>query len=150
MAAMRKAPASIWNRARPGRPGRIILVQMKLRFLDKFGVTGALVAAMVCPVCFPLLSAIGSILGLSVFYSFEKPAVYVFQILVILALIGNVISYSHHKKTLVLIFALIGFALIFFAFYVRFNQFIVYLGLLGLVAAAILNYLENRKCKACG
>jgi mercuric ion transport protein len=121
---------------------------MNLRFLDKLGSIGAILAAATCAVCFPLLASAGAAIALGVFSKYEGIMLYLFQVLVLIALVGNVISYLHHKKRMLLVLGVASPLLIFISFYLYFSQFIIYAGLLGLLTAALLNYLENRKCKA--
>lgn len=122
---------------------------MNFRFLDKLGSIGAILAAATCSVCFPFLALIGSAVGLGVFGKYEGITLFIFQALVFIALIGNVVSYLNHKKIFPLIMGVVSPFLIFFSFYLYFNQLIIYAGLLGLLVTAVLNYLENRRRKAC-
>jgi mercuric ion transport protein len=123
--------------------------RMNLRFLDKLGSIGAILVAATCAVCFPLLTGVGAAIGLGIFSKYEGMTLYLFQIFVLIALLGNVISYFHHKKRILLALGVANPLLIFFSFYLYFSQFIVYAGLGGLLTAAVLNYLENRKRNAC-
>jgi len=122
---------------------------MKLQFLDKFGAVGAFVAAISCPACFPLLAVVGATLGLGFLRPYEGYIMYVFQGLVVLSLAGSVLSYLNHKKKLPLVISVLSSALIFFAFYIRFNVVFLYVGLGGLMLSATISYFENRKCKTC-
>jgi hypothetical protein len=64
------------------------------RFLDKIGAVGAFLVAGSCSACFPLLAVVGSAFGLSFLRPYEGILLYVFQGLVLMALIGNVIAAS--------------------------------------------------------
>jgi len=122
---------------------------MKFLFLDKFGSLGAVVAAASCPFCFPLLGAAGAAFGLGFLKPYEGAMVYLFQGLVVLAFFGNVLSYLNHRKKGLLILGFFSAATVFFAFYVRFNEILLYAGLAGLFVSAVLNTLENRRCRIC-
>jgi hypothetical protein len=124
-------------------------MNLRLSVFDKLGPMGAFVAAMGCPACFPLLAATGSALGLGVLRPYEGWVMYVFQGLVVVSLLGNIASFLNHRKVIPLIVGLISPILIFYVFYIYFNQTLLYLGLFGLLTTAILNYLAKRRCKAC-
>ena len=70
-------------------------------------------------------------------------------LLVAIAVVGNIVSFVRHRRTFVLTAGLAGPALICFALYVRFNQFLLYLGFFSLAAASVLNYIANRQCTRC-
>lgn len=122
---------------------------MKLKHLDKIGAVGAILAAGGCPACFPALAALGSVLGLGFLQKFEGKTIIVFQILVIIALIGNAISYFNHRKVIPLIIGALGALVIFFAWYIHFSYTLFYIGLTGLFVAAVLNIIAKKKCAKC-
>jgi mercuric ion transport protein len=122
---------------------------MKLGFIEKIGSIGAFLAAATCPACFPLLAVVGAALGLSVFQPFEGAVFLVFKIFVLLALIGNILSYFKHRNLAALIVGILSPLLIFFAIYLYFNPVLIYAGLFGLLGASILNFLANRRCSTC-
>ena len=125
---------------------------MKTKILDKFGAIGAilaLIASASCPACFPILGVIGATLGLGFLQPYEGIILYVFQFFVLLSLIGNILAYVGHRKIYALVVGTVSPMLIFFAFYIKFDYRIIYIGLFGLFISAILNYIENRKCKTC-
>ncbi len=119
---------------------------MKSGVIEKIGTVGALLAAAACPACFPLLAIAGTALGLGIFQPFEGWVFIAFQILVIIATLGNILSFSRHRRAFPLIIGLTGPLMIFFSLYVRFNQFLLYLGLFGLAVASVLNFVANRQC----
>ncbi len=122
---------------------------MKLGFVEKIGSVGALLAAGACPVCFPMLAVVGSALGLGVLQPFEGKVFFVFQLLVLLALAGNVISFFTHRNVLALTVGTAGPVLIFFALYIHFHPAVLYAGLFGLIAASTLNIIAKRRCRKC-
>jgi len=122
---------------------------MKLDVLDKVGAFGAFFAAGACPACFPLLAIVGSVLGLSFLKPYEGLIMVVFQILVALALIGNIASFFQHRKIWLLALGILSPGLIFFAFYIQFSTAILNTGLFGLIVTAVLNFIEKKKCKSC-
>ncbi len=122
---------------------------MKLQSLDKLGPVAALLAAGGCPACFPLLAIVGSTLGLGFLRPYEGIVMYIFQGLVLLSLIGNIAAYRTHRKPAPLVVGVISPVLVFYAFYVSFNQALIYVGLTGLFLAAVLNFIAKRTCRAC-
>jgi len=117
--------------------------------MEKIGTIGAVLAAAACPACFPTLTVMGAALGFGIFRRFEGWVFTVFQILVVVAMLGNILSFFRHRRAFPLIIGITGPLLIFFALYARFNQLLLYLGLFGLVAASVLNYVANRQCARC-
>ena len=122
---------------------------MKSGVIEKIGTIGSVLAAVACPACFPMLAVVGTALGLGIFRPFEGWVFSVFQILLAIAVLGNILSFARHRRAFPFIMGVAGPLLIFFALYVRFNQLVLYLGLFGLVAASVLNYFANRQCARC-
>ncbi len=119
---------------------------MKSAVIEKVGSVGAILAALACPACFPVLAVVSTALGLGIFRPFEGWVFVVFQILVLIALVGNILSFSRHRRVLPLILGAISPTLIFSVLYVRFNQPLLYVGLCGLAAASLWNFIANRQC----
>lgn len=122
---------------------------VRIRFLDKIGSIGAIIAAASCPVCFPVLAAAGSAIGFGVLHPYEGKMLILFQALVLVSLIGLVLSFRRHRRPLPLIVGILSALLILFAFHIRFNEILNYVGLFGLLSASALNILENRRCTRC-
>ncbi len=122
---------------------------MKLGFIDKIGTFGSFLAAAACPACFPLLAVVGSAIGLGVLRPFEGKVFLAFQLLVVAAMLGNIISYFNHHRALPLLIGTISPGLIFFALYIRFHSVILYSALLGLAIASVMNLIANRRCRKC-
>lgn len=122
---------------------------MRPQFLDKAGTVGAFLAAASCPACFPLLGIVGATLGLGFLRPYEGIMMYVFQGLVFLSLIGNILSYLKHRRVIPLTIGILSPLVIFFAFYIRFSNVLIYSGLAGLLVAIILNYWADRRCTSC-
>ncbi len=122
---------------------------MKASVIERIGSVGAVIAAAACPACFPMLAIVGSALGLGVLRAFEGPVIFVFRVLVLVALAGNLISFSRHRRLSPLIVGVLSPLLIFFTLYVQFNQLLLYFGLFGLAAASLLNFMANRQCARC-
>lgn len=120
---------------------------MKQTILDKCGAVGSFLAAAACPACFPLLGIVGSAVGLGVFKPFEGIAFYVFQGLVLLALIGNISAYLNHRKIFPLVIGVGSPLLIFFSLYGIYLTWVLYTGLFGLLAAAVLNFFTIKRCR---
>ena len=117
--------------------------------MDKIGTIGLFLTALLSPCCFPMFAVIASTFGLGMFEPFGGWAMYVFKFLVLISLIGFVIAYLNHKAKTPLVIGIISSSLIFFTFYIDFNQNIIFAGMLGLLIGTILNYRANKKCNAC-
>jgi mercuric ion transport protein len=119
---------------------------MKSGVIEKIGTFGALLAAAACPACFPLVAVAGTAVGLGIFQPFEGWVFIVFQLLVMIAMLGTILSFLCNRRFFPLIIGLAGPALIFVSLYVRFSQLLLYVGLFDLVIASVLNFLVNRQC----
>lgn len=119
---------------------------MATNILDKVGSIGAVVAGAAVPCCFPFLSLIGSILGLTFLAPYEKYILYAMQALVVVALAGTVIAYRGHRKVLPLILGVLSTAAVLYALNTDMNVKILYSGLAGLLIVAIWNSIEAKRC----
>ena len=119
---------------------------MATNILDKVGSVGALIAGAAVPCCFPFLSLIGSILGLSFLAPYEKYVLYAMQVLVVLALVGSVIAYRGHRKILPLVLAILSTAAVLYALNTDMDFRPMYGGLAGLLVVSVWNSVESRRC----
>jgi hypothetical protein len=119
---------------------------MATNILDKVGSIGALIAGAAVPCCFPFLSLIGSILGLTFLAPYETYILYAMQGLVVIALIGTVIAYRGHRKILPLILGIFSTAAVLYALNTNMNVKILYSGLAGLLIVAVWNSIEAKRC----
>lgn len=120
---------------------------MATNILDKVGSVGAVIAGAAVPCCFPFLSLIGSILGLSFLAPYETYVMYAMQLLVVLALVGSVIAYRGHRKILPLFLGIISTAAVLYASNTNLNLYLLYGGLAGLLIVAVWNSIEAKCCK---
>lgn len=119
---------------------------MSTNILDKVGSVGAVLAGAAVPCCFPFLSLIGSILGLSFLAPYQIYVMYAMQALVVLALVGTVIAYRGHRKILPLILGVFSTAAVLYAVNTNMNIYLLYGGLAGLLIVAVWNSIEGRRC----
>ena len=123
---------------------------MATNVLDKVGSIGALIAGAAMPCCFPFLSLVGSILGLSVLAPYETYVLYGMQLFVVVALIGAFIAFRAHRKILPLALGILSTGAVLYALNTDMNYKVLYPGLAGLVAVAVWNSIEARRCaEAC-
>lgn len=119
---------------------------MATNVLDKVGSIGALIAGAAVPCCFPFLSLIGSILGLSFLAPYETYVMYAMQGLVVLALVGSVIAYRGHRKILPLLLGVVSTGAVLYSLNTNMNVTILYGGLAGLLVVAVWNSIEAKRC----
>ena len=119
---------------------------MATNILDKVGSIGAVIAGAAVPCCFPFLSLIGGILGLSFLAPYEAYVMYAMQALVVIALVGSVIAYRGHRKVLPLILAVISTGVVLYALNTDMNIKLIYGGMAGLIVVAIWNSIEAKRC----
>lgn len=119
---------------------------MATNVLDKIGSVGAVIAGSAVPCCFPFLSLIGSILGLSFLAPYERYVLYAMQILVIVAMIGSVISFRNHRKIIPLLLGILSTAAVLYSLNTNMDVRSLYGGLAGLLVVAVWNSIEARRC----
>jgi mercuric ion transport protein len=109
-------------------------------WLEKSGSIGALVAAAACPVCFPKLALIGALFGLGAFGAYESQFFIAAQALVVVALIGQALSYLRHRNGWLLGAALASGAAVFAGLYWVGSEALVYAGFAGLVIVSATEF----------
>ena len=117
--------------------------------LDKLGALGAILAAAAVPCCFPLLAVVSASLGLAAPQSLRGYMDYAIQGMVLLALLGNLLAYRQHHQWPPFIVGLISVAVVFVAYYAYYHAALVYVGLFGLMVAAVWNIISKRRCATC-
>ena len=124
--------------------------------IDKFGTIGMFLTAIFSPCCFPLFAFGASALGLGTIELFGGWTMWIFQVMVLLSIVGIYISYRNHKCLYPLLIAFPSVILIFAAYYLSKTEnstYLIYAGMVGLFIATIVNYYQNklnRNCKTCG
>jgi len=114
--------------------------------IDKIGVGGILLTALLSPCCFPLFAFIGSAIGLGSFEVFGGWTMWLFQGMVIVSLIGFYISYRKHHCLYPILIALPSAGLIVYGYHVNSSDhwiYLLYAGMLGLLIATVVNYYRN-------
>lgn len=119
---------------------------MATNILDKVGSIGTIIAGAAVPCCFPFLSLIGGILGLSFLAPYENYVMYAMQGLVLIAFVGSFIAYRAHRKVLPLILSAISTATVLYALNTDMNVKLIYGGMVGLIVVAIWNSIEGKRC----
>jgi len=119
---------------------------MASNVLDKVGSVGAVIMGAAVPCCFPFLSLIGGILGLSFLAPYESYVMYAMQALVLLALVGSGIAYRGHRKIVPLILSVVSTAAVLYAVNTDLNIYLIYGGMVGLIIVAIWNSIEAKRC----
>lgn len=104
--------------------------------LEKLGSFGSIVAAAACPICFPKLALIGAFFGMGGLGAYEWQFLIASQLLVGVAVAGNVLAYLRHRKLWILLVALFGGATFFAGLYVVGSEAVVYAGFAALVAGS--------------
>lgn len=123
--------------------------------IDKFGTVGLFLTAIFSPCCFPIFAFGASALGLGSFELFGGWTMWIFQIMVLVSLIGLYISYRKHRCMYPLLVAVPSGIMIFYAYH--FNNgdnwiYFLYVGIFGLLIATVWNYRRNKlhgTCSTC-
>lgn len=122
---------------------------MKQPFLDRFGTTGAVVAAAACPICFPKLALIGAVVGFGVFAPYEEIIAMAVQGLFVLAFAGQLLAFRRHHNRWLLALSALTTVLLFIGYYVLPSSILLQVSLAGLVIASIWLAVELRRCAKC-
>ena len=119
--------------------------------LDTLATAGSLVSALAASpaCCLPLLASVGASLGFGIFAPYSTALTYLLQFSVALAVAGAYVGFRQHHKWQPFVLAAASALAIFYAYNVQLSQGLVYSGFAGLVAAALWNMIENRRCSAC-
>lgn len=120
-----------------------------MNILDKIGVSGTIVAGFGLSCCLPLFAAVGSAIGLGFLARYESQMNYLMQSAVVLAVAGTIWAYRTHRDILPAILAVFSGGLIFYAVNIDLNSTLIYPGLTGLTAAAVLNAIFTKRCGNC-
>lgn len=117
--------------------------------LERSGTAGAIVAAILCPVCFPKLALIGGVLGLGVLAPYEGWFAAAAQIFLVIALLGHAVAFRRHRDRRVLALAAVGVALVLGSLWLHYVEALVYAGLAAVVAATVWSGVALRSCRSC-
>jgi len=122
---------------------------MRRPLVEKTGTVGAIIAALACPICFPKVALIGAAVGLGALAPFEGYIAIGVQVLFVLALVGQALSYPRHRNGWLLGLSVFTTALLFVAYYLYASSVLLQASLALLVAASIWLVIENRRCARC-
>jgi hypothetical protein len=117
--------------------------------IDQLGTIGLFITALFSPCCFPLFAFGASALGLGSFELFGGWTMWVFQIMVLISVIGFYISYQKHKCLYPLLIAIPSAGLIFYGFFANSNIYLIYVGMFGILVATGVNYYRTKLHGSC-
>jgi hypothetical protein len=120
------------------------------KHLDKLGSLGSAVAAAACPVCFPKLALLGSLIGLGAFSAHEAQFFIAAQLLVIVAVAGQAVAYRQHRNAWLLGAAFVSGAAVFAGLYLFGSEWLTYAGFAGLVAASSVDLWSRLSLRFAG
>ncbi len=134
---------------------KIDIVREKLK-LERLGMLGLFLTAMLSPCCFPLFAFLASFLGLGSFELFGGWTMWIFEGMVVLTILGLYLSYRNHRCLHPLAVAICSALLIFYGYHISENVdwiYWLYSGMFGLLLATLWNLKRNkmhRDFKKCG
>jgi mercuric ion transport protein len=122
-------------------------MQMISRLADKAGSVGALVSAMGCAACFPVLGSLGAALGLGFLHQFE--GVFINTLLPVFAgivLISNLYAAWFHRRWIRMLWGISGPLMILATFYLfwtdNWSTYMFYAGLIIMIAVSIWDLIS--------
>ena len=110
---------------------------------------GSVLAAAGCPACFPALTGLASLLGITALAAYEAELLIVTQILVLFSMLFAWRSYRRTSYKPTFMIALLSGLLVFFSWYVWWNSVIIYTAFVGLIVTAFWNIWLERRCNHC-
>jgi mercuric ion transport protein len=120
-----------------------------MNVLDKIGAGGTIAAAFGMSCCLPLFAVVGSAIGLGFLAQYESEMNYLMQAAVVLAVVGTLWAYRKHRSILPVIIGIVSAGVIIYSVNTNMNSSLIYGGLAGLVATAILNAIYTKRCGNC-
>lgn len=117
--------------------------------LGRFGSFGGILAAAVCPVCFPKLALLGALFGFGALAQYEVIFFYGLQVLIVAMLLSHVIAFKRGGDKRLLILVSVSAVLFFVSLYVLVSEYLSYLALTGLVASSVWLILAPRRSGEC-
>lgn len=117
--------------------------------LEKLGTVGAMLAAILCPICFPKLALIGAVLGLGALTPYEGWFAAAAQVFLVLALVGHIVAYRRHRNRWIAVLASVGVTLVLGSLWLHHVEALVYAGLAALVVATAWSVFAMRRCASC-
>jgi mercuric ion transport protein len=117
--------------------------------LEKLGTSGAVLAALACPICFPKLALVGAALGLGVLAPYEGYVALAVQALFVVAFAGQWLAFRRHGNRWLLLLSAAATLLLFVGFYVFPSAVLLQIALAGLAAASVWLVVELRRCAKC-
>ena len=111
---------------------------------DKVGSIGAIVAAMGCASCFPLLGALGASIGFGFLAQFEGLFINeLLPIFAVIVIVSNLIAWWSHRKLIRLLLSLLGPGMVLATLYLywtaNWSTTMFYAGLLLMLVVSIGN-----------
>ena len=117
--------------------------------LEKMTPIGSVLAAAGCPACFPALTGLASLLGITALAAYEAELLIVTQILVLFSMLFAWRSYRRTGYKPSFMIALLSGLLIFFSWYVWWNSVVIYTAFVGLIVTALWNIWLERRYNRC-
>jgi mercuric ion transport protein len=111
---------------------------------EKVGSIGAIIGALACPICFPKIAVLGSLVGLGVLAPFEGYVAKGVQALFVIAFIGQLMAFRQHTNRWLLGLSLLTTLLLFTGYYVV-PSILLQVSLCGLVISSIWLVIEQRR-----
>lgn len=119
------------------------------KIIEKFAPLGVVAAAASCTACFPALAGIASALGLGVFVTYEKEALMIMQILIIVTILFAYLSYRRTKYIPSFVILTFSGCMMLYSWYITYNASIFYIGMIGIVLTSFWNLILERKYSTC-
>lgn len=113
-------------------------------WLEKCGTAGSVIAATACPICFPKLALLGSLVGLGALGAYEASFFIAVQVLVGVAVVGQALSFRRHRNFWILGTAVMSAGAVFSGLYLVSSELLVYAGFSGLVGTSFTEFWMRR------
>lgn len=115
--------------------------------LGKLGIFGLFITVLFSPCCFPIFAFFASAIGLGSFEIWGGWTIKMFQVFIVISLLGLFLSYRSHRWIIPLTIAIpsgLAMTLTFYFWTPPWSLYIIYIGMTGFLVSTILN---NKKTK---
>jgi hypothetical protein len=102
-----------------------------------------------CPVCFPKIAIIGSLLGLNYLADYEVYFFYAFHAFIVFIFYKQCRYFLVSKNKYIMSLSTVSTLLFFVSLYIVVNEWLSYIALAGIVAATIWSSQDKASCQQC-
>jgi mercuric ion transport protein len=116
---------------------------MRFKF-DSYSSLGAVLTAAACPMCFPALAAVGTIIGMEALAGYENYLVWGVQFFILLSAVGLLCDFDAHQSTMLVCLSVVSAVLLLVSLHLVYSEGLAYVALAGMVAGSAGSMMIQR------